>query len=212
MSKNFTRKVCMATHSLSSDALRTAGIPRLFWTLGLDSFPGDPNACDFVRKYIRSFKKSRTVGAGFFIQGGPCSGKTFLGTFVLKMALVSCQNVRYTTLSDLTQQLLGSSEHRGISIPNAYGTTVDFLFVDDLPNEPNRGEISALARVLQVRKQTGAPVILASELDLNSMAAAYSPDVYKRISLMRELKLADAGMAFKLAANEFETQQAIWDD
>ena len=117
---------------LRVSVLIDAKIPRRFWELGPETFSGNQDALQTCMRFVKTVLKSLRLNSScdsLVIQGHECSGKTFLGSFILKCLLSRNYGALYTTLNDLGKHHLGQETDTGFR--NLYGSGTQVLFVDD---------------------------------------------------------------------------------
>src|SRR5688572_30449175 len=97
----------MKTRTLNTDLLQDVKIPKKFWELGKDTFPGQKDVMAQADHYVLNFgheKNNHVVGLLFV--GPSKSFKTFLATYILKCLLVRGVSVKYFTAESLTDAYL----------------------------------------------------------------------------------------------------------
>lgn len=210
--EKFTSKVLryMPVFKITSELLTESAIPKKFWRLDINSYIGNRDAVLAVVKYIKQFDTAYQTGVGMFFTGHSQSCKTFLGTFVLKCLIARGRTVRYTTLADVVREYFGEGETNH-TMRQLYNSA-DVVFVDDLIEVPNKGEISGLARLLQLRSTQGYPTLTASTLPLQGIAENYGDDVARHFGLMREISTDSQSVAFSVHRIQESRKRAIWGD
>jgi DNA replication protein DnaC len=89
----------------SQDALRRhyllAGIPKSYWTLGVDDFWGDPVALEATQDYLSNWVDHKWIGMGMeFYSPRMGVGKTMLATIIAKSLIIGGEKVYFTSFRD----------------------------------------------------------------------------------------------------------------
>lgn len=170
---------------LQPDELEKAKIPKRFWNLSKDDYYGKKTALVAVEKYIRNNKKVWSMGTSLVFTGAENSGKTFLCTYVLRAMMGLGYNVRYITMSELTEIMMrpepGKTFRSEISLNG-------FVALDNI-TEVNAGTQSAFRRFIEHRRDDALPtlVTVGSE-DLNFFTSSYEPDARKLLDISLEIR------------------------
>lgn len=146
---------------LTKVILESCNIPRAFWEMGADTYPGDQNALRMCEKYIEKMEVMYSTGGGLCLRGMRESGRTFLMTYVLKCLIAKGYGVYYLTLDDLTNALLS----RSAEVDIAATLSVEILGIDNINILATKGDQIALKRVLADRADRLAPTLIATDLD-----------------------------------------------
>lgn len=194
---------------LSRDVLAETGIPRKFWPYDLRHFSGSDSAVKACSKYIRKSKIAFQNGVHLFLTGNVNSGKTFLGTFILKCILVKGHSVKYTTLVDISRDYVGDGETRH-SLRKLYLDSADFLFIDDVVTEPNKAEKNGLERVLKLRLTAGAPTIIASCFCGAETQLGYGQSFHAFVGLAQEISTESPASDFAVDHEAKLNRSKIW--
>lgn len=160
------------TIRLSAELLREANIPRRFWEFGVEDFYGPPAALETARRYVKRFEQARDRGTGLYLHGPPESGKTFLGTLVLRCLMAEGFNVAYVTLHELAQQYL-NKDGVGRTLRQRYGADLDCVFLDVVLGDTNKAEQNAFRRFVEIRSDGGYPYLIGSPHQLVEMESSY---------------------------------------
>lgn len=101
----------MKTRLINTDLLKEASIPKKYWSMGMDTFPGSKESLEQTNHYIRNFgAQTGFQRVGLLFIGPPNSCKTFLATYTLKCLMVKGASCKYFTTESLTEAYLGKHE------------------------------------------------------------------------------------------------------
>lgn len=209
-SSEFTSKLsAMPKIALSRDLLAETGIPKKFWAYDLREFSGSDSAVRACVWYIKKAKVACQNGVHLFLAGPVNSGKTFLGTFVLKCVLVKGFTVKYTTLVDISRDYVGDGETKH-SLRKLYLDSADFLFIDDVVIDPNKAEKNGLERVLKLRLTAGLPTIMASRESGSEVMLSFGASFHSFVGLTHEVSTASDTADFAVDHAAKFNRSKIW--
>lgn len=144
-----------------------AGIPIIFWPLGMDEFKGPPElkkAYDFIAGNISSFYDN---GVAMCFAGSHGIGKSLTSCSILKLAAQKNYSACYTTFSDMISALVSSPFDEQYNAKRQLMMS-DFLCVDEVdPRHIGKGLSEdlygrALDSVFRSRMQNKLPTIIIS--------------------------------------------------
>lgn len=194
---------------LSRDVLEETGIPKKFWPLDLSSFCGSDVAVKACVRYIQKSQKVFHNGVSLFLFGPVNSGKTFLGTFILKCILVRGFSVKYTTLPEISRDYVGDGE-TAHTLKQLYLNSANFLFVDDISVTPNKAERNGLERVLKMRLTAGCPTILAAHVCGKETMLEHGPSFSAFVGMAQEINTESESAAFAADHSAQVQRASIW--
>lgn len=145
---------------LNTDALIEARIPKRFWTLGADTFPGEPKILAQVSKYVKTQLSIRN-GAGLRFEGPPQSGKTFLATYALKLLMAHGMSATYFSLEDLADAYFSRLDASTDSFRNRV-LQADVACFDNVGMTGNAGFAIALLRAVRLRSDELKPYFICT--------------------------------------------------
>lgn len=201
----------MQKFQLSAELLEEARIPKKYWSLGLTDYVAtDDSARRLVIRFIKRFGRFRVSGGGIFFSGPSETGKTFLGTFILKCLLAHGHNVMYVKLYDLSQEYLGATVE-DLTLRQRYGPHTDCVLVDNVCAEPGKAEINALRRFLEIRSDENLPYLIASPLTSTEIQTHYGEVIAKTIFRdLMDATLSTEGIEFSMARIHDERKMKHW--
>lgn len=151
------------------------GIPAGFLDLNWDTFPFNQKVVQEVKRYCALLRK-QPCKFGAYIWGNKGTGRTFLGTAILKQAMLCGKSARYMT-NDYLVDLAFSAERR-VEFEELM-IEQDVLLIDNLdwPSAKGEGYFRFLQRVMQLRADNHLPLVLIS-----LMAPPQFEDKYGQVS------------------------------
>ena len=169
------------------------GLNRRYQTLGWRDFVGDPAARQVVQEYIASMDSLFNAGIGLYLWGTIGTGKTLLGSLILKSMMAAGYDGFFTTFVDLiNQQSLGFSSREDREWLISGVVNAEVLLIDDPGREQSSGEkqadymSSVLDEVIRKRVSMQLPTIITSNDSLDSFQQRYNSNIY---SLVQERTL-----------------------
>lgn len=158
-----------------------ACVPRDFWTVTADDVKHNKVAFDTsVKTYVGGLKRALKRGYGLMFLGPNGVGKTMFVSYVLVETIRRGRTAYYTTLPQLDYDL-----KRGFNDDKArerldWLLTSDFLAIDEVGKELFRGDQGGwvktqLERILKQRFDESMPVLLATNMDYETVEKTYGP-------------------------------------
>ncbi len=163
------------------------GIPPIYWPLSFKNFSGDPKFKDFVSPILKDIDFVYDKGRSFLFAGGLGTGKTYAACSILKIAVMSDYNSKYTTMATIVNSILSSNVDSFTYINTLLGC--DFLVIDEFdsrwifPSEKAEQMFgSSLEHILRMRFQNNTPTILCSNTtDADSILAGIFGKTFKSL-------------------------------
>ena len=155
---------------LNTSLLAESGIPKPYWAMGADTYIGDKSALKKVDHYsCVKHKEAYTQGVGLLLQGPPQSAKTFLLTYCLKQLMLRGFDCYYVSLAESVDTFfdnaLAPEWRRHVS-------NADFLALDNVEiTGQQKGTSLVLGQVVRLRKDHKMPLLMATTLSIEDMAA-----------------------------------------
>tara|TARA_X000000950_G_C13920884_1_gene663287 strand:+ start:2777 stop:3454 length:678 start_codon:yes stop_codon:yes gene_type:complete len=140
-----------------------ANIPMEYWSKSFKAFEGDKRFKLAMHNYIKDIEKMYDDGVSLGFSGSLGTGKTYMASCFLKIAITKGYTAGYYNMSDMIQE---SMDNRAFF---SEITEKDFIVIDEYdlrwvyPTE--RAELlfgQTMERVLRHRFQNGLPTILCS--------------------------------------------------
>jgi len=195
--------------NLNKELLEEANIPPKYWPLGIETYFGNPTALEKTKTYVKKIQVAFDNGVGlFFFSAHPQTCKTFLGTLILKSVLAKGYSARYSSLIDIARQYVGEGD-TDHSLRQLYGA-VDFVFIDDLVEAPNKAERNGIERIVLMRSTAGLPTLVASSISLGEVAEHYGNKTAYRFGTLTEIDTSYANAAFSVDRQNEEAKSQIW--
>lgn len=163
---------------------------RLGWR---DAHSVDPDALKAVFEYATKSDDHAARGTGLYLHGPSGTGKTMIGTLILKMMMAKGHSGYWTTFVDLL-----SGKREGFEDPDARDAFVrnvrnsDFLLIDDPGKEHASGErqinwqTSIVDEVIRHRSGMQLPTIITSNHSTDEFNQRYGSAV---ASLLSEVQI-----------------------
>lgn len=166
---------------LNTDLLRDVGIPKKFWELGKDTYPGDPRCLKQAEHYVLNFNDAIAKGVGLRFSGPTKSYRTFLATYVMKCLLIRGASTRYFSLDNLYELYVGSDdEAAGQGFLSNF--KADLIVLDNLTIAPNKATKNALLKVITFRADNGLPFIVCTSLTDEELCDEYGDRIGEHIA------------------------------
>ena len=116
--------------------LLRAGIPQIYWPLGLKDFFGDKRAKAIVERYIGMLDEAFKEGQGLLFSGKHGTGKTMLSCVILKEALKKGYTIRYLDTPKILDNIMAGFGDKQIkSRLETIVAGTEFLVIDDFGKE-----------------------------------------------------------------------------
>jgi hypothetical protein len=160
---------------LDVQQLALAGIPKGQQQLQISTELLDESYIKLLKEYRQRLERARTL-PNLLIEGGRLSGKTSLGCYLLKAAMVFDKAAKYCDFPEAVSAFLTHE-----ATPATYAKT-SVLCVDNLKRETHAYYPTALQRLLQTAIDHDTALILLTPLDDEAFAATYGPDNYDLVS------------------------------
>jgi DNA replication protein DnaC len=153
---------------LTPIVLGRAGIGESYWDASLDAIPDRFLYKDTVAGYIMKMHEFEPWGYGLVLSGPFGTGKSALGSIILKEGLMRrgrAYSVRCSTMVDL----MWSKKRGGEELPNGCPfleglENVSFLLLDDFEIFDSKAKNRAVEQVLYARYERRLPTIIATNL------------------------------------------------
>lgn len=166
------------------------GLNRRYQTLGWRDFVGDPFAKEAAQAYIANMDSLFNAGVGLYLWGTIGTGKTLLGSLILKAMMAAGYDGFFTTFVDLiNQQSLGHSSREDREWLISGVVNAEVLLIDDPGREQAAGErqadymSSVLDEVIRKRVSMRLPTIITSNDSLDTFQRRYNSNI---LSLVEE--------------------------
>ena len=158
------------------------GVPRHEQQLGLrDAKAANPESVEVVKEYIRTFSEYRRRGLGLFLWGANGTGKTMLGSIVLKEALGQGYRGFFTSFADLlSRRMIGFSDKDYTVWYTSQVKNAELLLLDD-PGKEHRANVSFVDSVLddlvRYRINMLLPTIITTNVSPQRVESIYGDSV-----------------------------------
>jgi len=181
-----------------------SGIGVRYQRLDWSDFVGDPEALTQISEYVLRYDQMLRQGMGLLLTGTLGTGKTFLGTMVLKELIKRGYNCWATTFAQTIEAFTatwGNQEEKGWFAKKFMHSQV--LLLDDLGRDLRTGNNlpqSTFDSILRTRVQEGRTTILTTNMSMRELESGYGSAV---LSLLKEVSLLVnfTGDDFRPAAN-----------
>jgi len=151
---------------LTDGARRRAGIGKSHWEARVASIPDGFAYKDILKGYIAGMRSYEQAGLGLLLYGHLGSGKTSIGTIVLRNALARGGSILSIRSRDMVDEL---TSRRPIELEN--GSTlvnglkkVNYLLIDDLLPEDKSWRETKIESVLRARNDERLPTIITTNM------------------------------------------------
>lgn len=118
---------------LESSDLEAMRLPRRFWQSNFESIPNGSNK-QAVARYLTSIREMRREGAGLLLWGSNGSGKTSIGSLIIKVARSHGFSALFINSASIKSIVVSKEMYdteSGLTLWKR-AQTVDFLLLDDL--------------------------------------------------------------------------------
>lgn len=181
-----------------------SGIGVRYQRLDWSDFVGDADALSQISEYTLRYDQMLRQGMGLLLTGTLGTGKTFLGTMVLKELIKRGYNCWATTFAQTIEAFTatwGNQEEKQWFAKKFMHTQV--LLLDDLGRDLRTGNNlpqSTFDSILRTRVQEGRTTILTTNMNMRELESGYGSAV---LSLLKEVSLLVnfTGDDFRPAAN-----------
>ncbi len=162
-------------------------IPQDFWCVK----EGDvTNNIDVFKQtvipYVKNLRKALKYGYGLVFFGDNGVGKTYFMSYILMSAIRKGKTVYFTSMPDLDYNIKRGFRDSEIEKRLNYMLSSDFLAIDELGKERIRTDNSytdsQVERILKKRLDDNFPVLLATNMDYQSLSESYGPTVTSMLS------------------------------
>jgi DNA replication protein DnaC len=144
-----------------------SNIPLLYWDLDMAKFVGSRALLEAYNTYVNDLPNIYNLGFNICFASPHGSGKTTIGTAILKIACQKNYKCCYSTLGDIVNALI-DSDYNQKPIVRKELLMADFLMIDEFDGRWFNGELSSdlfgktLELVFRTRLQNKLPTILCS--------------------------------------------------
>jgi DNA replication protein DnaC len=152
---------------LTPDVLRRAWIGEDYWHVSLKSIPDGYSYKKTIQWYIALMHIYAPGGYGLILQGPFGSGKTAIGSIILKEALMRrarCLSIRCSAMIDKLwakrPTILPNGAPLRIALEN-----VTYLLLDDFEVFDSKAKNRAVEEILKTRSERKLPTIIATNLE-----------------------------------------------
>jgi len=151
---------------LTPAVLRRADIGESYWGDKLDAIPDHLSYKDVIAGYIMKIHEYERGGYGLLLSGEFGTGKTSLGSIILKEALMRrarCFTVRCAVMVDRLWSKQRQELPNGAPFEEGL-TNVNFLFIDDFEVFDSTPKNRAVEQIIYARYARRLPTIIATNL------------------------------------------------
>jgi len=157
-------------------------VPQDFWWACDDDVTNNRVVFDkTVVPYVRKIKTALRNGYGLLFLGDNGVGKTYFISYILMAAIKKGRTVYFTTMPDLDYNIKRGFKSGVTEERLRWMLTSDFLAIDELGKErvksDNKYMDAQVERVLKRRLDDSHPMLLATNMDADSLDNAYGPTV-----------------------------------
>jgi DNA replication protein DnaC len=189
--------VCRKKMNLAASAYE-ACIPQDFWWIRETQVINNRNVFErVVNPYVNKLRQALKHGYGLVLLGDNGVGKTYFISYILMEAIKRHATVYYTTMPDLDYNLKRGFKNPEIEERLNWMLTSDFLAIDELGKEraklDNKYMDAQVERILKRRLDDNYPMILATNMDSDSLDQAYGVTVASMLSGKFEIVTMEPG-------------------
>ncbi len=151
---------------LTENARRLAGIGKSHWAARISSIPDGYDYKNIIKGYVAGMHLYELAGLGVFLYGDIGSGKTSIGSIILRNALARGGSILSIRMVDMLDELTARRPvdlTNGSSLINAL-KKVNYLLVDDLTPEDKIWRTNKIESVLRARNDEKLPTIITSNM------------------------------------------------
>lgn len=167
------------------DYLHRVGLPRQYLNADIGDYICHSegmakliaNYCDNIHDVFQDCVNLTLVGANG-------SGKTYLGTILLKNAYRSGYIVRRIIFPNFLSDVFSGKESEDEATPMENAVDAEFLLIDEIGKENENkslSNVSLLEAVLKKREEKGYPTIICTNLDEKGILLRYGPTIHSLI-------------------------------
>jgi DNA replication protein DnaC len=162
-------------------------IPQDFWWTTEDDVTNNVVVFEqTVKPYIRNMNKALRRGYGLVFLGDNGVGKTYFISYILMSAIRKGKSVYFTTMPDLDFNIKRGFKDGIFEERLQWMLTSDFLAIDELGKErakkDNQYMDAQVERIMKRRLDDNYPMLLATNMDDDSLDVAYGPTVASMLS------------------------------
>ena len=188
-----------------------ACVPSDFWRIKRSDIDHNEEIFDdVILKYISKLNRALAKGYGLILTGDNGVGKTCFISYILVEAIKRGRTAYYTTLPQLEHDIkLGFERSKDESIQKRIDLflTSDFLAIDEVAKEKRKKKKKEqsfmdiqIERILKQRYDDGMPVLLAANVDRESLMNSYNSTVNSMfIGKYRIIQMAEGDYREKMA-------------
>lgn len=169
-----------------------AGIPILYWSLGLEDLDINGIGVKEVTNYSNRLKMAYEDGKGIFLYGKNGNGKTLSACAIAKQAIREGYSVRFTFLGEIISAFIDTMyDGKQREKLKQDILEVDFLILDDIDkayiSEKSEYINSILDTLFRTRVQNKLPVVMTANKSIEEILGK-NQEVYSKslISLFKE--------------------------
>lgn len=164
-----------------------ACIPKDFWNIEKKDITHNKLVFDnIILKYVLRLNKALSKGYGLVLLGDNGAGKTYFLSYILAQAVKKRRTVYYTTLPQLEHDITLGFNNKDKLIQKRIDLflTSDFVAIDEVAKEKRKNKKKKqsfmdvqMERILKQRYDDNMPVLLAANMDRNSLMNAYNSTI-----------------------------------
>ena len=172
---------CSIRHKIAVEAYESC-IPQDFWWINDDDIDHNKDIFEnTVKVYVKNINKALNGGYGLLFIGDNGVGKTYFISYVLMEAIKKGRSTYFTTMPDLDYNIKRGFKDQAIERRLRLMLTSDFLAIDELGKERSKSNNdymdSQIERIIKGRLDDNQPMLLATNMDLETLEKAYGPTV-----------------------------------
>lgn len=159
-----------------------ACIPQDFWWIKESDVTNNLTVFnEVVKPYVDKLNKALRRGYGLLFLGDNGVGKTYFISYILMAAIRKGRSTYYTTMPDLDYNIKRGFKNAEIEERLHWMLTSDLLAVDEVGKEraksSNAYMDAQVERLLKRRIDDSKSILLATNMDMDSLDKAYGPTV-----------------------------------
>ncbi len=146
-----------------------SGIPVSYWMMSFKDFAGDKNFKNKIKAIVSDIDNFYDVGGSLMFVGSLGTGKSYMASVILKLAISKNYFCKYTTMADIITNITSSGQNYS-SLKELLA--VDFLVIDEFdsrwifPSEKTEKLFGLnLEHIVRTRFQNHLPTILCSNTE-----------------------------------------------
>lgn len=157
-------------------------IPQDFWWTMDDDVTNNRAVFDqTIVPYVAKIKTALRNGYGLLFLGDNGVGKTYFISYILMEAIRKGRTVYFTTMPDLDYNIKRGFKNGVVEERLRYMLTSDFMAIDELGKERAKADNTFMdaqvERIMKRRLDDSYPMLLATNMDADSLDKAYGPTV-----------------------------------